>query len=209
MNPVKVDMIGTGAISGIYLENLTHTFKEVELRGVCDLIPERVEKAAAYVNEEIEKGAKVVKPIIYKDMYEAFNDPEVEVILNLTRPYEHFAVSKAALEHGKHVYSEKPLGINNEEANELIAIAEAKGLMVGGAPDTFMGAGIQTARKLIDDGVIGDVIGANCAMICPGSGVLLEERRRPHAGYGSLLCHRARTAVGRGKRRNGHDQKDL
>lgn len=166
--PVKVAMIGTGAISGIYLQNITHTFRELELAGVCDLIPQRVQKAAAYVKEEIAKGAPVKEPKIYKDMYEAFNAPDVEVVLNLTRPYEHFEVTKQALLHGKHVYSEKPLGVDMDEANELIALAEEKGLRLGGAPDTFMGAGIQTARKLIDSGFIGDVVGASCAMVCHG-----------------------------------------
>lgn len=166
--PVKVAMIGVGAISGIYLQNITRTFRELELLGVCDLVPERAQNGAAYVKEEIGKGANVREPKIYKDMYEAFNDPEVEVILNLTRPYEHFEVTKQALLHGKHVYSEKPLGVDMDEANELIALAEEKGLRLGGAPDTFMGAGIQTARKLIDDGYIGDVVGASCAMVCHG-----------------------------------------
>ncbi len=157
--PVKAAMIGVGAISGIYLQNITHTFREVELVGVCDLIPDRAEKGAAYVKAEIEQGAGVREPKIYKDMYEAFNDPEVEVILNLTRPYEHFEVTKQALLHGKHVYSEKPLGVDMEEAGALIALAEEKNLRLGGAPDTFMGAGIQTARRLIDDGYIGDIVG--------------------------------------------------
>ena len=166
--PVRVAMIGVGAISGIYLQNITRTFREVDLVGVCDLIPERAEKGAAYVREEIEKGAQVRDPKIYKDMFEAFNDPEVEVVLNLTRPYEHFEVTKQALLHGKHVYSEKPLGVDMEEANQLISLAEEKGLQIGGAPDTFMGAGIQTARHLIDSGMIGDVVGASCAMVCHG-----------------------------------------
>lgn len=166
--PVKIAMIGVGAISGIYLKNITRVFREVELTGVCDLIPERAEKGAAYVKEEIEKGAQVPEPRIYKDMFEAFDDPEVEVILNLTRPHEHFEVTKQALLHGKHVYSEKPLGVDMEEAEELVALAEEKGLRLGGAPDTFLGAGIQTARRLIDDGYIGDVVGASCAMVCHG-----------------------------------------
>ena len=79
-------MIGVGAISGIYLKNITTVFKEVELVGVCDLIPERAEKGVQTVKEYIEAGAKAPVPKIYKDMYEAFNDPEVEVVLNLTRP---------------------------------------------------------------------------------------------------------------------------
>lgn len=165
---INVAMIGVGAISGIYLKNLTLTFKEVELIGVCDLIPERAQKGVDYVKEEIEKGAKVCVPKIYKDMYEAFDDPDVDVILNLTRPYEHYEVTKNALLKGKHVFSEKPLAVDMQEADELVELAKSLNLHMGGAPDTFMGAGIQTCRKLIDDGVIGDVIGASCAMVCHG-----------------------------------------
>ena len=165
---VKIAMIGVGAISGIYLQNITRVFRELELIGVCDLIPERAETGAAYVRGEMGKGAPVREPKIYRDMYEAFEDPEVEVVLNLTRPYEHFEVTKQALLHGKHVYSEKPLGVDMDEADELAALAQEKGLRLGGAPDTFLGAGVQTARRLIDSGFIGDVVGASCAMVCHG-----------------------------------------
>lgn len=155
---VNIAMIGVGAISGIYLENLTKVFKEVRILGVCDLVRERAEKAqAAYGIEKL-----------YETMYDAFCDPEVQVILNLTRPYEHYEVTKGALESGKHVYSEKPLAADYEEGRKLVALAEEKGLMLGGAPDTYLGAGIQTCRKLIDDGFIGDPIGAACFMICHG-----------------------------------------
>ena len=158
LKPVKVAMIGCGSISGIYLTNITKVFKELELVGVCDLIPERAEKAQKEYNV----------PKIYPTMYDAFADPEVEVILNLTRPYQHFDVSKAALEAGKHVYSEKPLGADFEEGKKLVALAKEKGLMLGGAPDTYLGAGIQTCRELIDNGAIGKPIGAACFMICHG-----------------------------------------
>jgi len=166
--PVKVAMIGVGAISGIYLQNIAHTFKEVELIGVCDLIPERAQKGVAYMQEQKDNGVDVTVPKIYSDMYEAFNDPEVEAIINLTRPYEHYEVTKQALLHGKHTYSEKPLAVDMEEGTELVKLAQEKNLLLGGAPDTFMGAGIQTCRKLIDDGFIGDIVGANCEMICHG-----------------------------------------
>ena len=143
---VNVAMIGVGAISGIYLKNITETFKEVQLVGLCDLIPERAEKGVAFVKEQIEKGIDCPVPKIYKDMHEAFADPEVQVVLNLTRPYEHYEVTKAALLAGKHVFSEKPLAADMEEGDELVALAEKTGLYMGGAPDTFMGAGIQTCR---------------------------------------------------------------
>ncbi|MGI5894115.1 MAG: Gfo/Idh/MocA family protein [Candidatus Merdivicinus sp.] len=158
LKPVKVAMIGCGSISGIYLKNITTVFQELELVGVCDLIRERAEKAQAEYNV----------PKIYDTMYDAFADPEVEIVLNLTRPYQHFDVTKAALEAGKHVYSEKPLGADFEEGKKLVALAKEKGLMLGGAPDTFLGAGIQTCRELIDKGVIGKPIGAACFMICHG-----------------------------------------
>jgi predicted dehydrogenase len=164
----KIAMIGVGAISGIYLKNLTELFADVSIAGVCDLIPSRAERGVAYVREQMEKGVPCDVPKIYGDMDEAFDDPDVSVILNLTRPYEHYEVTKRALLRGKHVYAEKPIAVDMAEASELAAIAAEKGLLMGGAPDTFMGAGIQTARRLIDDGMIGEVVGAECAMIGRG-----------------------------------------
>ena len=158
MNRVRVAMIGVGNISGIYLKNITQTFRELELIGVCDLVRERAEKAAA------EYGV----PKIYDTMHDAFADPEVQIVLNLTRPYEHFEVSRAALLAGKHVYSEKPLGAELAEGIELRRLADEKGLMLGGAPDTFLGAGIQTCKKLIDDGFIGRPVGASGFMMSHG-----------------------------------------
>ncbi|MBC7960967.1 MAG: Gfo/Idh/MocA family oxidoreductase, partial [Vallitaleaceae bacterium] len=158
MKKIKVAMIGVGAISGIYLDNITKIFKEIELIGVCDLIRERAEKAQEAYHI----------PKIYDTMADAFADGEVDLILNLTRPYEHYEVTKAALEAGKHVYSEKPLGATLAEGESLIALAEKQQLLIGGAPDTFMGAGIQTCRKLIDDGFIGKPIGAAAFMVCHG-----------------------------------------
>ncbi|MBE5784155.1 MAG: Gfo/Idh/MocA family oxidoreductase [Clostridiales bacterium] len=158
MRRVKTVMIGVGCISKIYLKNITETFKEIDLIGVCDLIRERAEKACE------EFGV----PRIYETMHDAFADPEVELVLNLTRPYEHFGVSKAALEAGKHVYCEKPLGADLAEGKYLLKLAQEKGLMLGGAPDTFLGAGIQTCRRLIDDGFIGTPVGSAAFMLTSG-----------------------------------------
>ncbi|MBQ7915432.1 MAG: Gfo/Idh/MocA family oxidoreductase [Firmicutes bacterium] len=158
MKKINVAMIGVGNISGIYLKNITGLFKELNLIGVCDLVRERAEKAQADYNI----------PKIYETMHDAFADPEVDIVLNLTRPYEHYEVTKAALLAGKHVYSEKPLGASLAEGIELRDLAVEKGLMLGGAPDTFMGAGIQTCRKLIEDGYIGTPIGSAAFMICRG-----------------------------------------
>jgi predicted dehydrogenase len=101
-------------------------------------------------------------------MYELFADPEVDIVLNITRPNEHYEVTKAALLAGKHVYSEKPLAAEFELGVELVKLAQEKGLMLGGAPDTFLGAGLQTCRRLIDDGYIGIPIGCLARMISRG-----------------------------------------
>lgn len=155
---VKIGMVGVGDISGIYLQNITGCFKEIELVAVCDLVREKAERAQEKYNI----------PKLYDTMYELFADPEIDIVLNLTRPYEHYGVSIEALKAGKHVYSEKPLAASLEEGKELVELAQEKGLMLGGAPDTFLGAGIQTCRKLIDDGYIGEPIGAAAFMICRG-----------------------------------------
>lgn len=155
---IKIGMVGVGDISGIYLENITHVFKEMKLVAVCDLVKERAVNAQNKYNV----------PKLYATMYEMFADPEIDLVLNLTRPYEHYAVSKAALLAGKHVYCEKPLGASLAEGRELVQIAKDKNLMLGGAPDTFLGAGIQTCRRIVDSGMIGTPIGAAAFMICRG-----------------------------------------
>ncbi|MFI3325970.1 MAG: Gfo/Idh/MocA family oxidoreductase [Clostridia bacterium] len=154
----NIGIVGIGAISGIYLKNITNMFKEIQIVAVCDLVKERALKAQEDYNI----------PKVYDTMYELVEDEEIDIVLNLTRPYEHFEVSKLALEKGKNVYSEKPLGACYEEGVKLVKLAEEKGLLIGGAPDTFMGAGIQSCRKIIEDGVIGDVVGAAAFMICRG-----------------------------------------
>ena len=155
---IGVAFIGVGNISGIYLKNITTRFTEMKIVGLCDLVREKAEKADA------EYGIGK----IYTDMYEAFDDPAVDLILNITRPFQHYEVTKQALLHGKHVYSEKPLGASIEEGRELVALAAERKLMVGGAPDTFLGAGIQTCKKLIDDGFIGRPVGASGFMMSHG-----------------------------------------
>ncbi len=158
MKKMKIGFVGCGSISGKYLENITTLFREIEVIGVCDLIPERAQAAVEKYNI----------PKLYKDMYELFADPEVDIVLNITRPYQHFDVTMAALRAGKHVYSEKPLAATLEEGRQIMALAREKGLKVGGAPDTFMGAAQQTCRKLIEDGYIGTPIGATAYMMAHG-----------------------------------------
>ena len=96
---------------------------------------------------------KVLKP------EELLADSEIECVLNLTIPAAHFDISKAALEAGKHVYSEKPFATSLDEGQQLLDLASARHLLIGNAPDTFMGGRWQTVRRLIDSGVIGEPSG--------------------------------------------------
>ena len=158
MKKARIGIVGCGDISGIYLQNLTKVFTNLEIAGVCDLIDERAEKA--FINYNL--------PRKYKDMHEMFADETVDIVLNITRPYEHYNVSMAAIAAGKHVYSEKPLGATLEEGTKIRDAAKAKGVYLGGAPDTFLGAGIQTCRKLLDDGYIGKPVAATAFFACRG-----------------------------------------
>lgn len=158
MEKTRIGFVGVGAISGIYLENITNMFPNLEVYALYDLLEERA--AAAQEKYNVPKR--------YTSLEELLADPNVDIVLNLTRPYEHYAVTKAALLAGKAVYSEKPLAATLEEGRELVALAKEKGLALGGAPDTFLGAGIQTCKKLIEDGFIGRSIGAAAFMLCHG-----------------------------------------
>ena len=157
MRKMKVGIVGCGSISGIYLKNLTGLYREVEIAGVCDLIDERANRAVEMY------GVRK-----YADMHELFADPAVDIVLNITRVYEHFDVTMAAIAAGKHVFTEKTLATTFEEGQAILAAAQAKGVMVGGAPDTFLGAGIQTCRRLIEDGFIGAPTAATAFMTSSG-----------------------------------------
>jgi predicted dehydrogenase len=158
LDKIKIGVVGCGDISGIYFKNITGTFREIEISGVCDLIESRADNAVATYSLARK----------YRDMNELFADPEVDIVLNITRPYEHYGVDMAAIAAGKHVYSEKPLGASLEEGEQLRDAAAAKNVKLGGAPDTFLGAGIQTCRKLIDDGCIGKPVAATAFMVGHG-----------------------------------------
>lgn len=145
---IKAALIGCGAISEKYLTNITQKFHVLELVGCSDLIPERSEKRAA------EYG---LQQMTNQEIYE---NPEIQIVLNTTYPLSHYEVTKAALLAGKHVYTEKMLAVTLEEGQELVALAKERGLLFTAAPDTFLGSGWQTARKLLDDGMIGEPVAA-------------------------------------------------
>lgn len=157
MEKIKVGIVGCGNISGIYLKNLSGLFHNTQIHAVCDLDRERAEAAA--------KEYGIPHVFTYEEMLKC---EDIRIIVNLTTPKGHFEICKDALLAGKNVYVEKPLSLSPEEGNELNRLAKEKGLLLGGAPDTFLGGGIQTCRKLIDDGNIGNIIGATAFMMCHG-----------------------------------------
>lgn len=149
MKKMGVSIVGAGDISGKYLENITETFTDIHVIGVYDVVEERARQ----------RQAQYGIPKVYDTLEAALTDAEADIIINLTRPADHYQISKKALEAGKHVYSEKPLAATYAQGKALCELAAEKGLMIGGAPDTFLGAAVQTCRKLIDDGCIGQPIG--------------------------------------------------
>lgn len=156
--PVGVGIVGLGNISGTYLTNLTEHFGEiVRIIGCTDLdAGRRAEVARRYSITD------------FSDLMGLLADDRVEVVLNLTTPQEHEAISRTAIEAGKHVYSEKPIGIDFPAARRLVDKAASAGLLIGSAPDTFLGAGLQTCRQVLDTGEIGSPIAATVAMVCHG-----------------------------------------
>jgi predicted dehydrogenase len=139
-----VGIIGCGNISTTYFR-LAPLFKGLEVRACADINPAAAEARA----KEFGVHAQSVDALLAND--------DVAVVINLTIPDAHYATSSAALEAGKHVYSEKPFVLSVEDGLHLKALADGKGLRVGSAPDTFLGGAHQFARKLIDDGAVGTV----------------------------------------------------
>lgn len=153
---VGVGLVGCGVISSIYLEN-ARRFQEFEIVAVADLDRARAEAQAA----------KFGVPRVCT-VEELLADPAVEIVLNLTVPKAHTEIGMAALAAGKHLYSEKPLTIERDDAAKLLQTARSRNLLVGSAPDTFLGGGLQTCRKLIDDGAIGEPVAATASMFSSG-----------------------------------------
>ena len=154
--PVGVGVVGAGFISDIYLTNLTRRFGHVRVVGVADIIAERARAQANRYGVE----AMTVDALLAH--------PGVDIVVNLTIPQAHAEVAFAAVGAGKSVYNEKPLTQERAEADRLLAEADARGLLVGCAPDTFLGGGLQTARELVDRGAIGEPVAFRASMITRG-----------------------------------------
>jgi len=165
MDRVGIGIIGTGKISSAYIE-AAKNFPILDIRALADLNP-TVSQAKAD-----EYGLRSVA------MDDIFTDPQVDIILNLTIPKAHVEVGLRALEAGKHVYSEKPLGITFEQGRQLVEAGRQKGLRVGCAPDTFLGGSHQSARLLMDQGILGKPVGGTAYFMCPG-----HERWHPNPAF--------------------------
>jgi predicted dehydrogenase len=157
MERVKVGVIGCGNISGIYFKMMTQVYEVLQVTACADLAPER---AAAKAAEFPGVRAMTVEELLA--------DKDIRIVVNLTIPKAHAQVAMQAVAAGKSVYNEKPLTINRDEGKNLLKAARAKKVLVGGAPDTFLGGGGQTCRKLIDDGAIGEPVAATAFMLCHG-----------------------------------------
>ncbi|WP_405588867.1 Gfo/Idh/MocA family protein [Streptomyces sp. NBC_01190] len=149
-------MVGAGKISGAYLATLAG-LDSLRLTAVTDLDPGRAAAAAERAGAQVAGG---VAELVARD--------DVDAVLNLTVPAVHAEVALAAVAAGKHVYGEKPLAATREEAAAVLAAARAAGVRVGCAPDTVLGTGTQTARKAVDDGLIGRPVAATAFMTTPG-----------------------------------------
>lgn len=154
--PVNVGLVGAGNISGEYLRTLSR-LDNLRVVGVSDLDPQRVANALA-----LAPGAR---PATLDELLAA---DDVDVILNLTTPAAHADVALAAIAAGKHVYGEKPLAATPAEAAAVVEAGRRAGVLIGCAPDTVLGTGVQTVRKAVEDGVIGRPTSATAVMTAFG-----------------------------------------
>ena len=155
-DPTKVGVIGCGQISGIYFETAKR-MRDIDIVACADVVP-----AAVTFRADMYDIPRRYTP------EQLLADPEIEIVLNLTNPAAHAEVARQILEAGKSVYGEKPLATTREDARAMLDRAATRGLRVGCAPDTFLGAGIQTCQKLIEAGDIGAPIGAVAFMMHHG-----------------------------------------
>jgi predicted dehydrogenase len=165
-NTVGIGIIGAGFISSIYLKNCTNRYSNLRVVGVADVLMDPAQAQA----DAFGVAAMTVDELL--------QHPDIEIVVNLTIPAAHGSVALSAVEAGKSVYNEKPLAATREEAAQLVARAKERGVLVGSAPDTFLGAGMQTARKLIDQGAIGRPVAGTAMLMLSG-----HERWHPNPDF--------------------------
>ena len=175
MKKIRVAVIGCGSISDIYMSNIqSGKFSILELAACSDLFPAAMEKQAA------KYGCKAMTT------EEICADPTIDMVINLTIPAAHYPVIKQCLEAGKHVFSEKMIAVELWQGQELVKLANEKGLYLGVAPDTFLGASVQTAKYIVEQGLIGKPVSAHAAI------------SRNYGIYGEFLTHLCKRGGGIG-----------
>jgi predicted dehydrogenase len=156
MAKTLIGIIGCGNISDAYFKGAARS-SLVQVKACADLNPEAAKaKAALYGATAMSVPAMLA-------------DPEITLVVNLTVPLVHAAVSKQIVDAGKNVYSEKPLAARFADAVAVMQLAQAKGVRVGCAPDTFMGASHQACRRALDAGAIGTAVGGAAVIMGHGA----------------------------------------
>lgn len=175
MERIKTAIVGCGSISNIYMESFTNgKFSIIELVACSDLDVPRMEAAA----EKFGIRAMTLDEILA--------DESIELIVNLTTPAAHYPIIKQSLLAGKHVFSEKMIAVELEQGRELVALANERGLHLGVAPDTFLGASVQTAKYIVDKGLIGTPVSCRASI------------SRNYGIYGEFLPHLYKKGAGIG-----------
>lgn len=142
---MRIAIVGCGYVADYYLKTLPG-YSELELAGVLDHDNERSSKFAAHYSVPV-----------YHCLEELLEDRSIDIVLNLTNPKSHFSVSKACLDAGKHVYTEKPLAMEVSEAEKLVDLAEQRGLYISSAPCSLLSETAQTLWKALRENVVGQV----------------------------------------------------
>lgn len=155
MQPVRIGLVGAGDISPVYLNAIARS-PALDLRAIATRTPQAIAQTAARF------GARVAT------VDELLADDTIELVVNLTPGVAHEAINAAALEAGKHIYSEKPFALSHETARQLADLAESRGLLIGSAPDTFYGSAHQAARRALDTGAIGKPVFGSSFLGLPG-----------------------------------------
>ena len=175
MERMKAAIIGCGSISNIYMESLTNgKFTILELTACSDMDEAKMRQSAERF------GIRALP------LEEILADRSIELVINLTTPAAHYPITKRALLAGKHVFSEKMIAVALEEGRELVSLANEKGLRIGVAPDTFLGASVQTAKYIVDHGLIGRPVSCRASV------------SRNYGVYGEFLPHLCKKGAGIG-----------
>lgn len=175
MERMKTAIVGCGSISNIYMESLTSgKFTILELTACSDMDEERMRQSAARFG---------IRALPFDEL---LADESIELVINLTTPAAHYPITKRALLAGKHVFSEKMIAVELDEGRELVALANEKGLRLGVAPDTFLGASVQTAKYIVEHGLIGRPVSCRASV------------SRNYGIYGEFLPHLYQKGAGIG-----------